>query len=89
MWAMPMWERNDFGSAFVQNLGHIKMKAPDWKRWFDGCFQTCLWLGTATPSKKSQAKATPLAVRLRLRQKDWQSLSKGATKGKGKGKGNG
>jgi len=65
---MPEWQRNDQGSAFVQNLGHVKMKPPDWKRWFDGCFQTCLWLGTATPSRKSQEKGK----------------GKGKCKGKGK-----
>jgi hypothetical protein len=54
---MPRWQHNDFGSAFVRHHGQIKMKQPDWHRWFTGCFQTCIWLGTATPSKASQEKA--------------------------------
>ena len=34
------------------------MKKPDLeRRWFDGCFQTVLWLGTATPSKKPAVAA--------------------------------
>ena len=70
---MPQWPRNDEGSAFVRNLGTLKMKAPDWKRWFHGCFQTCLWLGTSTPSSSSQEKQ-------RLEE------SEGKTKGKHKGK---
>ena len=52
----PQWNFNQQGSAFVHNLGNVKMKAPDWRRWFNYCFQTCLWLGTATPSKASQLK---------------------------------
>ena len=70
---MPQWERNDVGSAFVANVGHIKMKPPDWNRWFNGCFQTCLWLGTATPSRSSQMKD--------------RGKGKGKPKGKCKGKG--
>ena len=54
--SMPVWDRNDVGSAFLPNLGAIKMMNPAWNKWFDGCFQTCLWLGTAQPSKKSQEK---------------------------------
>ena len=54
MEAMPCWEANDHGNGLLQNLGHIKMKPQDFSRWCDGCFQTCIWLGTPTPSKKSQ-----------------------------------
>jgi hypothetical protein len=53
---VPRWECNDYGNVFLQNIGHIKMKAPDWKRWFKGCFQTCIWLGTATSSRASMRK---------------------------------
>ena len=54
---VPVWERNDYGSAFVHNLGNIKMKTQEpWDRWFHGCFQTVIWLGTATPSKRRQEK---------------------------------
>ena len=71
---VPTWPRNDIGSAFLQNVGTIKMKTVDWNRWFDGCFQTCVWLGTSTPSKASQAK--------------WErAASQGKGKGKREGKG--
>ena len=52
----PYRNDNQQGSAFVHNLGNVEKNAPDWKRWFNYCFQTCLWLGTATPSKASQLK---------------------------------
>jgi hypothetical protein len=68
---MPSWQKNDRGSAFVRHLGVIKMKQVDWKRWFDGCFQTVLWLGTSTPSIASQEA----------------QRKRGETKGRGKGKG--
>ena len=48
---MPAWGRNDQGSAFLQNLGAIIMKKPDWNRWFPCCFQTMVWLGTATQAR--------------------------------------
>ena len=51
---VPQWTKNLEGNAFVPNLGNIKMKPPDWSKWWSHTFQTCLWLGTATPSKKSQ-----------------------------------
>ena len=70
---VPTWPRNDRGSAFLQNVGNIKMKQITWSRWFEGCFQTCLWLGTSTPSKSSIAK--------------WErKAGKGKGKGKGNGK---
>ena len=50
------------------------MNPPDWDRWFDGCFQTCVWIGTATPSRSSQNR---------------QAIMKGKGKGKGTGKGKG
>ena len=68
---VPQWKRNDVGSAFLRNVCHIKMKPPDFGRWFDGCFQTCLWLGTATPSLSSQMKG-------------YNRKGKGQPKGKGK-----
>ena len=52
----PRWYFNEEGSAYVHNLGFIKIKEPDWERWFSHCFQTCFWLGTSTPSKSSQLK---------------------------------
>ncbi len=70
---MPYRKRNDVGSGFLQNVGSIRMKPIDWNRWFNGCFQTCIWLGTSTPSRSSQAKA--------------RAKAKGKPKGKGKGKG--
>jgi hypothetical protein len=48
---MPSWETNDHGNAFVHNLGVIKMNPLDWKRWFNGCFQTALWLGTSSQGR--------------------------------------
>jgi len=73
---IPEWPDNDEGSVHVPNLGNIKMKEADFSRWCSHTFQTCLWLGTATPSKKSQEK--------------WILRSRGiASKHKRKGKGNG
>jgi hypothetical protein len=53
---VPIWPNNDYGSASVANVGHIKMKPQNMERWFDNCFQTCLWLGCSTPSYSVQAK---------------------------------
>ena len=50
------------------------MNPVDWDWWFDGCFQTCVWIGTATPSRSSQNR---------------QAIMKGKGKGKGTGKGKG
>ena len=50
----PSWNLNQLGSAHVPELGNIKMKDPDFARWCTGSFQTCVWLGTSTPSYKSQ-----------------------------------
>ena len=73
---MAEWERNDRGSALVHHLGHIKMKQPDWTRWFSGCFQTVIWLGTSTQGKGAgKRKGT--------------CKGKGTGKGKGKDKGKG
>ena len=71
----PVWSNNDQGSAFVANLGTITMKPPDWTRWFDHCFQTVLWIGSAIPSYSSQQKCID------------RSRGKGKGKGKGPGKG--
>ncbi len=76
------WANNDAGSAFVPNHGNIKMKAVDFTRWCSHCFQTCLWLGTSTPSKKSQDK-----YKNRSRGKGSKGSGKDKDKGKGKGKG--
>ena len=53
---IPAWLRHDEGSAFVPNHGQVKMKPMDFARWFPHAFQTCVWLGTSTPSKQSQQK---------------------------------
>jgi len=50
----PSWNLNQVGSAHVPELGNIKMKDPDFERWCTGSFQTCVWMGTSTPSYKSQ-----------------------------------
>ena len=55
--SIPCWRWNDLGSAFVPNHGNAKMKPVDFERWFPHSFQTCVWLGTATPSHNSQQKA--------------------------------
>ena len=52
----PCWPENRHGSTSVPHLGTIKMKKADLEKWVAGSFQTCLWLGTATPSKKSQMR---------------------------------
>ena len=70
---VPTWTQNDMGSAFVQNIGHIKMKPPDWRRWFNGCFQTMMWLGTALSSYVVQEKENERRSRKRR---------KGTSKGK-------
>ena len=53
---VPWWDLNEEGSVFVPNHGNVKMKPVDWERWCPHTFQTCVWLGTATPSKSSQRK---------------------------------
>ena len=74
---LPRWAHNDVGSPFVPHHGAIKMKDVDFTRWVGNIFQTCLWMGTSTPSKSSQEKQ--------------KNLRRGASsKGKNKkGKGNG
>jgi hypothetical protein len=74
----PAWPRNDPGSTAVPHLGSIKMKNVDWMRWCPQTFQTCLWLGTAIPSKKSQS-----------RQLLSRSKRSGKARGSGKGRGSG
>ena len=71
----PRWNLNDVGNACVQNVGKITMKPLDWKRWFQGCFQTFFWLGTSTPGRGAQA-----------RQKAKRKGKGKRSKGKGKGK---
>ena len=75
----PEWPRNDQGSTSVPKLGNIKMKEVDWNKWCPQTFQTCLWLGTATPSKKSQEKS-----KLRSRGKGSKHNSTGKARGSGK-----
>jgi hypothetical protein len=75
----PGWPHNDEGSTSVPNLGNIKMKEVDWNRWCPHTFQTCLWLGTATPSKKSQEKS-----KLRSRGKGSKHNRTGTARGSGK-----
>jgi hypothetical protein len=53
---VPSWETNDHGNAFVHNLGVIKMNPLDWKRWFNGCFQTALWLGTSSQGRGAKER---------------------------------
>lgn len=54
---VPLWLQNDKGSRHVCNLGMIKMLDPyPWDKWFDGCFQTCVWLGTSTQGRGAQAR---------------------------------
>ena len=52
---VPWWKTNCVGSSAVPNLGNVKMKDADFKKWFSGVLQTVVWLGTATPSYDSQA----------------------------------
>ena len=79
---MPSWDENDVGSVFVPHLGHIKMKDVDFRRWCQGTLQTCLWLGTATPSYSSQIQQG----RSRGKQSKGKWKDKGKDKGQGKGK---
>ena len=52
----PTWPCNDEGCPLVRNLGTIKTKDPDWRRWCHGTFQTALWIGTSMPSKSAVRK---------------------------------
>ena len=73
---MPAWDNNDAGSAFIENLGHIRMPLPDWRRWFNGCFQNCVLLDTSDPGRVTHA------TRL---DRNRGSPGNCATKGKGNG----
>ena len=77
---MPSWLENDEGSVFVPNLGNVKMKNVDFTRWCRFSIQTCLWLGTATPSYKSQNRSRGKASK-------GKDKGQGKEKNKGKGKG--
>ena len=83
----PVWALNHWGSPWIRHIGTIKMKKPDWSKWFDGCFQTVMWLGTATPSHRSQAKQAERAKRSGAR--NGKGKGKGKGEGEGKGKCNG
>ena len=73
--AIPLWySAIGFNKVnrTVPNLGKIKMKEAVFDRWFDGCFQTVLWIGSATSSHRHREK---------------HNDKKGTSKGKGaKGK---
>jgi hypothetical protein len=79
---VPEWTANDMGSAYVPKLGLIKMKKIDFDRWCPFVIQTCLWVGTSTPSLKSQE-----AQMARSRGKSGQH--KGHHKGQGNESGQG
>ena len=71
----PRWVNSDIGSARVANLGTVKMKRVDCSHWCPNTFQTCLWIGTAIPSRRSQERCSESSKR-----------GKGSeTKGRGKG----
>ena len=55
---VPEWDFNKRGNVYVPSLGNLKQKDADWRKWFSEVFQTCLWLGTSTPSKKVQNRWT-------------------------------
>ena len=82
---MPQWPLNDMGSAFVPNLGSIKMKSINFERWCHNMIQTCLWTGTSTPSRSSQARQTDRS-RGKSGKDKGQHKGKGKEYGKGKGK---
>ena len=77
---LAIWDYNDTGSAYVQNLGKIQMKPTSdaafkaW--WFEGCFQTHIWLGSSAQGR---------AAKLRC---DYEHKGKGTGKYKGNAKGN-
>ena len=72
---LPDWPDNDMGSSSVPALQIIKMKDPDFAKWCPYTFQTTMWVGTATPSKRSQQKN---------QYKFWWGKNKGKGKDKGK-----
>ena len=79
---VPEWKRNDLGSTSVPHLGAIKMKPINWEWWSPHTFQTCVWLGTAIPSKASQLR------QLRSRGKgSGDSRGSGSERGSGRGRG--
>ena len=87
---MPCWNHNDQGNACVPNLGRIKMMEPDFKkRWFDGCFQTCLWLGHTMEGRGKKHRASIRAKGSVSTKGDGKGDGKGKGKGKGKGEGKG
>ena len=70
---LPSWRTNFFGSAKVAELGTIRMKNQDWKKWCPFMFQTCIWVGTATPGRGSQKRSTEYWQYWQTRTDDWQS----------------
>ena len=78
---VPEWNRNDLGSTSVPHLGAIKMKPINWDWWSPHTFQTCVWLGTAIPSKTNQLR------QLRSRGKgSGNSRGSGSERGSGRGR---
>ena len=79
------WKKNDHGRALVLHLGDVIMKPPDFEaRWFNGCYQTLVWLGGSIPSKSSTS-----SQRKQLAQDKFKGYGNCQGKGRGKGKGQG
>ena len=70
---LPRWPGKDYGNADLPNIGKLVMKPVTWHNWIPGMFQTCMWVGSQTPSNKSQ--------------RSW--IAKGGGNGCGKGAGRG
>ena len=74
---MPYWPHNSRGSPYLEHLGVIKMKPPDFLKWISGCFQTGpLWIGVPTPGKQSRVNRHVNKVR---------RTARGGGKGRGRG----
>ena len=83
---VPRWDEISEGSSRVPNLGNIKMKPVDLNRWIQGCFQTCVWMGTSIPSKRSQAKSWKrqgnIYLTPREQRKRWNNMGDASSKTK-------
>ena len=53
---VPSWELTGEAHDGIE-WSIAKMKPPDWKKWFNGCFQTVVWLGKP-PSDRQRKKQT-------------------------------
>jgi hypothetical protein len=51
---IPHWPYNDKGNANVPMISRITTKPIAWTKWPNNMFQTCVWLGSSTPSYNSQ-----------------------------------